>query len=139
MQVTSMNFKARAGEKLADVKLQAALRKLQGNFVKGRADRITELDNFEDIRSAATAVRDRALAHLDVYLEEFEKNATARGAVVHWAETAEEAGDEKTDAHDLGPWLAIAEDYRRKPGIEPLMVVLTKRRRSITFATEISF
>ncbi|MBX9812504.1 MAG: iron-sulfur cluster-binding protein [Burkholderiales bacterium] len=91
MQVTSMNFKARAGEKLADVKLQAALRKLQGNFVKGRADRITELDNFEDIRSAAAAIRDRALAHLDAYLEEFERNATAHGAVVHWAETAEEA------------------------------------------------
>ncbi len=86
-----MNFKARAGEKLADVKLQAALRKLQGNFVKGRADRVAELDNFEDIRTAAAAIRDRALANLDVYLEEFEKNATARGAVVHWAETAEEA------------------------------------------------
>ena len=51
MQVSSMHFKARAGEKLADVKLQAALRKLQGNFVKGRADRIAELDNFQDIRT----------------------------------------------------------------------------------------
>ena len=39
MQVASMHFKARIGEKLADVKLQAALRKLQGNFVQGRADR----------------------------------------------------------------------------------------------------
>lgn len=86
-----MHFRTTAGNKLADVKLQAALRKLQGNFVKGRADRITELDNFEDIRDAAAAIRDRALANLDVYLEEFEKNATARGAVVHWAETAEEA------------------------------------------------
>ncbi len=91
MQVTSMHFRTTAGNKLADVKLQAALRKLQGNFVKGRADRITELDNFEDIRDAAAAIRDRALANLDVYLEEFEINATARGAVVHWAETAEEA------------------------------------------------
>ena len=86
-----MHFKARAGEKLADVKLQAALRKLQGNFVKGRADRVAELDNFEEIRTAAAAIRDRALANLDAYLEEFERNATARGAVVHWAETAEEA------------------------------------------------
>jgi len=87
MQINSMHFKARAGEKLADVKLQAALRKLQGNFVKGRADRVLELDNFEDIRTAAAAIRDRALDNLDVYLEEFERNATARGAVVHWAET----------------------------------------------------
>ena len=88
MQVASMHFKARIGEKLADRKLQAALRKLQGNFVKGRADRVLELDNFEEIRTAAAAIRDRALNNLDVYLEEFERKATARGAVVHWAETA---------------------------------------------------
>jgi L-lactate dehydrogenase complex protein LldF len=91
MQVTSMHFKARAGEKLADVKLQAALKKLQSNFVRGRADRVAELDNFEAIRDAGAAIRQRALDHLDLYLEEFERNATARGAVVHWAETAEEA------------------------------------------------
>lgn len=82
-----MHFKARAGEKLADANLQAALRKLQGNFVKGRADRVAELDNFEEMRSAAAVIRDRALALLDLYLEEFERNATARGTVVHWAET----------------------------------------------------
>ena len=87
MQVTSMHFRARVGAKLADVKLQAALMKLQGNFVKGRADRVAELDNFEELRTHAAAIRDRALNNLDVYLEEFEKNATARGAIVHWAET----------------------------------------------------
>src|SRR5258705_6084022 len=87
MQVASMHFKARVGGKLADVKLQAALKKLQSNFVKGRADRVAEVDNFEELRTHAAAIRDRALNNLDVYLEEFEKNATARGAVVHWAET----------------------------------------------------
>ena len=60
-----MHFKARVGEKLADVKLQTALKKLQGNFVKGRADRITELDNFHEIRDAAAAIRDRALAEAE--------------------------------------------------------------------------
>ena len=88
MQVTSMHFKARAGGKLADVKLQSALRKLQNNFVRGRAERVLELDNFEAIRTAAAAIRDRALDNLDAWLEEFERNAQARGAVVHWAETA---------------------------------------------------
>ncbi len=83
-----MHFKARIGEKLADVKLQAALRKLQSNFVKGRAERVLELDNFEEIRTAAAAIRDRAINNLDAYLEAFERNAQARGAVVHWAETA---------------------------------------------------
>ena len=71
MQITSMHFKATAGVKLSDANLQAALRKLQGNFVRGRAERVRELDNFEAIRDAAAAIRDRALAHLDVYLEQF--------------------------------------------------------------------
>ena len=34
MQLTSHHFKARSREKLADVNLQGALKKLQGNFVK---------------------------------------------------------------------------------------------------------
>jgi L-lactate dehydrogenase complex protein LldF len=87
VQLTSNRFKQTARAKLADMDLQAALNKLQTNFVKGRADRVAELDNFEAIRDAATAIRDRALAHLDVYLAEFERNATAQGTVVHWAET----------------------------------------------------
>jgi L-lactate dehydrogenase complex protein LldF len=85
-----MHFKATAGVKLRNANLQAALKRLQGNFVRGRAQRVAEIDNFEAIRDAACAIRDRALAHLDVYLEEFERNAVARGAVVHWAETRED-------------------------------------------------
>jgi L-lactate dehydrogenase complex protein LldF len=90
MQITSMHFKATAGVKLTNANLQAALRRLQGNFVRGRAERVAELGNYEELRSAAAAIRDRALAHLDLYLQEFERNATARGAVVHWAETRED-------------------------------------------------
>src|SRR5215813_900064 len=90
MQITSMNFKARASGKLADANLQAALAKLQTNFVRGRAERVAELDNFVAIRDAAAAIRDRGLANLDLYLEAFERNAVARGAVVHWAETTDE-------------------------------------------------
>jgi len=91
MQLTSNRFKETARAKLGDANLQAALTKLQGNFVKGRAQRVAELDNFPAIRDHAAAIRQRALDHLDTYLEEFERNATARGAVVHWAETTQDA------------------------------------------------
>lgn len=91
MQVQSMHFKARAGDKLNNGQLQAALRKTQGKFINGRAAAILELDNFEQIRDAARRIRDRVLEHLDVYLEDFERNARDRGAVVHWAESAEDA------------------------------------------------
>jgi L-lactate dehydrogenase complex protein LldF len=90
MQITSMHFKATAGVKLRNANLQAALKRLQGNFVRGRAERVAELGNYEEIRTSAAAIRDRALANLDLYLAEFERNATARGAVVHWAETRED-------------------------------------------------
>ena len=91
MRVTSADFKRRAPVKLADANLQAALRKLQGNFVRGRADRVAELDNFQDIRDAAAGIRERALADLDVYLEAFERAASANGTIVHWAESVEDA------------------------------------------------
>ena len=90
MQITSMHFKTAASAKLASASLQAALTRLQTNFVRGRADRVAEFGNYEEIRSAAAAIRDRALVDLDLYLQEFEHNATARGAVVHWAETRED-------------------------------------------------
>jgi L-lactate dehydrogenase complex protein LldF len=89
MQVASMHFKARATEKLHDQQLQQALLKAQGKFVHTRAAAVRELENFEAFRDAAAAIRDRVVRDLDIYLEQFEQTAIARGAVVHWAETAE--------------------------------------------------
>lgn len=88
MQVTSMYFKARASEKLRDTQLQKSLSKAQGKFVHARAEAILELGNFEAYRDAAAGIRDRVIRDLDLYLEWFEQAATARGAIVHWAETA---------------------------------------------------
>ena len=91
MQVQSMFFKQTASLKLNDKVLQKAMKTAKGKFVEGRARGILDLDNFEDIRTAAAAIRDHTLANLDAYLLEFEANAVRRGAVVHWAETAQEA------------------------------------------------
>jgi len=91
MQVQSMHFKVRAGQKLADMRLQKNLKKLSEKFVTARTAAIAELDDFEATRDAAVERRNRALAHLDVWLETFERNASARGAQVLYAETHEEA------------------------------------------------
>jgi L-lactate dehydrogenase complex protein LldF len=56
-----------------------------------RAKAVGELDNWEELRLAAEAIKDRALLHLDEHLEAFEANAAAAGATVHWARDAEEA------------------------------------------------
>jgi len=56
-----------------------------------RAEVVDELDNWEQLRLAAEAIKNRALRHLDQHLEAFEANATTAGAVVHWARDAAEA------------------------------------------------
>ena len=91
MHVQSMHFKSRAAMKLADARLQKNLKKLSDKFVTARATAIAELDDFEGTREAAKQRRNRALAQLDVWLDTFERNATARGATVLYAQTHEEA------------------------------------------------
>ncbi len=87
MEIGSMHFKERAHVKLHDARLQHNLKKMQGKFVAKRRDALVELDDFEGTRDAGKAIRNRALDNLDVWLETFERNATARGASVLWAET----------------------------------------------------
>src|SRR5512139_586500 len=87
MQVASMRFKETAHVKLNDARLQHNLKKMQGKFVAKRRASLVELDDFEGTRDAGKAIRNRALENLDVWLEIFERNATARGATVLWAET----------------------------------------------------
>jgi L-lactate dehydrogenase complex protein LldF len=91
MQIQSMHFKERSGQKLADQRLQQNLKKLSTKFVTGRATAIMELDDFEGTRDAAMERRMRAIENLDVWLETFEKEATRRGATVLYAESAEDA------------------------------------------------
>lgn len=90
MELRAQDFKARAAKSLANPHLRQALTNLRKRMVNGRVAAVAELDNFEQIREMAKQVRDDALAHLDFLLEEFERNAVARGAKVHWAETPED-------------------------------------------------
>jgi L-lactate dehydrogenase complex protein LldF len=87
MQIASMHFKERAHANMANAQLQSNLQKIKGKFVANRRASLVELDDFEATREAARAIRQRALDNLDVWLEIFERNATARGATVLWAET----------------------------------------------------
>jgi len=85
MNAPAPGFKARAHDKLNDAKLQRAMKNF--NLAGARARGVAELDNLEDIRTTAAAIRDRALASLDVWLARFEQEAARRGTHVHWAET----------------------------------------------------
>ncbi|KVO98571.1 (Fe-S)-binding protein [Burkholderia ubonensis] len=90
MQVQSMHFKARAGQRLADQRLQQNLKKLSTKFVSARADAMTQID-FPATRAALKARRNRALENLDAWLEAFEREATRRGTTVLFADTTADA------------------------------------------------
>jgi len=51
---------------------------------------IATVPEWEELRKLASQIKEHTLSRLDEYLEEFEKNAVRRGAVVHWAQDAEE-------------------------------------------------
>ncbi|ALK31328.1 lactate utilization protein B [Burkholderia plantarii] len=103
MQVQSMQFKARAGQKLADQRLQQNLKKLSTNFVSVRTDAMAQID-FPATRAALKARRNRALEHLDIWLEAFEREAARRGTTVLFAESMADAAELVADIakrHDV--------------------------------------
>ncbi len=50
-----------------------------------------ELPEFEALREEGKRIKNHTLAHLDFYLEEFERNVVERGGQVHWCRTPHEA------------------------------------------------
>jgi L-lactate dehydrogenase complex protein LldF len=56
-----------------------------------RGKLVAEKTDWQELRSAASAIRAHALDNLDFYLEQFEERCTAAGGNVHWAADAAEA------------------------------------------------
>src|SRR5713226_10750883 len=50
-----------------------------------RDEEAAAIPEWEELREIASQIKEHTLTHLDHYLEEFEANATKRGAHVHWA------------------------------------------------------
>ena len=55
------------------------------------APTVAKLPEFEALRDSARDIKNHTLAHLDLYLEQFEQRCTAAGGNVHYAVTADEA------------------------------------------------
>jgi L-lactate dehydrogenase complex protein LldF len=91
--LTSPAFKENARAALADPQLQSALHGIETNIIDRRRAVVDKLPEFDALRDSARAIKNHTLAHLDLYLERYEKNVTAAGGHVHYALTAEEARD----------------------------------------------
>ncbi|GIV81987.1 MAG: iron-sulfur cluster-binding protein [Anaerolineae bacterium] len=89
--VSFHSFRAQAAQAIANAHLQSAI---DGATLKFRTERkrvLADLPDVEAMRDHFKAMRAATLAHLDEYLEQFERNARAAGAQVHWARDAAEA------------------------------------------------
>jgi L-lactate dehydrogenase complex protein LldF len=84
-------FPDAAALSLADAQLRRNLTHATGVIRAKRAGAVTELSDWEQLRSAAKAIKDHTLAHLDTYLLRLEENVTTGGGHVHWAADATEA------------------------------------------------
>ncbi len=90
-QATSQRFKQNAHAALADADLQRSLGILESNFIARRKAVADKLPEFDALRDAARDIKNHTLAHLDLYLEEYESRVVAQGGHVHYAATAADA------------------------------------------------
>lgn len=84
-------FPTGARKALGNSQLRANLRHATTTIRDKRARVVGEVDEWEQLRIAGAAIKDRTLRHLDRYLEQLEESLTRAGATVHWAVDADEA------------------------------------------------
>lgn len=84
-------FPKAAREALANGQQRRNLRHATHVIRDKRARVVAEVADWEELRVAGAAIKDRTLRHLDAYLVQLEESLTAAGATVHWARDADEA------------------------------------------------
>ncbi len=89
--ITPRPFRQGAQKAVNDPKLKIALDRTTGLLKTRRAAILQSFDDYERARDQGAAIKQHTLDNWAYYLQQFEERATASGAVVHWAETAEQA------------------------------------------------
>jgi L-lactate dehydrogenase complex protein LldF len=85
------SFQTAAKLLLNDSQLRKNVRHATG-VIQARRKLVTEeLPDWQELRESARQIKTHTLQHLDRYLEDFERNCTRAGGVVHWARDAAEA------------------------------------------------
>jgi len=71
--------------------IPSAVQQATSRFVGGRAARVAELPQWEELRQIGSDIRLHTIENMDVYLTRLEEKVISAGGHVHWAETAEDA------------------------------------------------
>ncbi|HEY3725852.1 MAG TPA: LutB/LldF family L-lactate oxidation iron-sulfur protein [Solirubrobacteraceae bacterium] len=83
-------FPQAARAALADTQLRHNLGHATHTIRAKRAEVVAEVPDWEQLREAGRALKERVLRHIDDYLLELEGAVQAAGGVVHWARDARE-------------------------------------------------
>jgi L-lactate dehydrogenase complex protein LldF len=84
-------FQASAKRELANTQLRRNLHKATHTLRAKSAEVVSEMPDWQELREAGRALKERALRHLDIYLLELEAAVQRAGGHVHWARDAQEA------------------------------------------------
>ncbi|MFH8570353.1 LutB/LldF family L-lactate oxidation iron-sulfur protein [Streptomyces sp. NPDC017993] len=84
-------FPQAAHDAVRDRTLRANLRHATHTIRDKRAQAVSELADWAELREAGKQIKDHTLRHLDHYLVQLEESVTAAGGTVHWAADAAEA------------------------------------------------
>ncbi|HEY5031799.1 MAG TPA: lactate utilization protein B, partial [Actinomycetes bacterium] len=87
----TQRFPDAARTALADTQLRSNLGHATRTIRDKRAAVVAEVPDWEELRSAASAIKADTMARLPELLIELEERVVARGGVVHWAKDAAEA------------------------------------------------
>src|ERR1700761_4107960 len=88
---TAPTFPMAAKAAMGDAQLRKNVRHATDVIQTKRARVVGEMPDWQQLREAGKQIRRHTMEYLDYYLQEFEKNCTRAGGVVHWARNAEEA------------------------------------------------
>ena len=86
-------FPEAAREAVGNATLRGNLRHATHTIRAKRAQAVSEVSDWAELREAGKRIKDHTLRHLDRYLVQLEKSVTAAGGVVHWAADADEANE----------------------------------------------
>jgi len=87
----AVRFEDSARVALANTQLRRNMGKVTQAIRGKRQVVVDEMPDWEALREAGRAVKERVLRHLDTYLVQFEESVTRAGGTVHWARDAAEA------------------------------------------------
>lgn len=80
-----------AHEMLRNTQLRRNLKYATTTIRNKRNLRVAEMPDWQQLRDAASAIKNEVMSNLPKYLTQVEENVTARGGIVHWARDAAEA------------------------------------------------